>query len=114
MILAWIIPTAIGAGLFTLAAGASILTVLAAVVTAPLAAIHPLLGAKVVVMAVGIVEAWRRHPSVADCEQLPEDIQSFKGFWRNPVTPILLIAVASGAGTALGFAIGVGWVTSLL
>jgi pheromone shutdown-related protein TraB len=114
MVLAWIIPTAIGAGLFTLVAGASIFTVLAAIGVSPLAAIHPLLGAKIVVMAVGIVEAWRRHPSVADCERLPEDIQSFRGFWRNPVTRILLIAVASGIGTAIGFAIGVGWVASLL
>jgi pheromone shutdown-related protein TraB len=114
MILAWIIPTAIGAGLFTLVAGASIFTVAAAIAAAPLAAIHPLLGAKIVVMVVGVVEAWRRRPSVADCEALPEDIQSFRGFWRNPVTRILLIAVASGIGTAIGFAIGVGWVTSLL
>ncbi len=114
MVLAWIIPTAIGAGLFTLVAGASIFTILTAIAVSPLAAIHPLLGAKIVVMAVGIVEAWRRHPSVADCERLSEDIQSFKGFWRNPVTRILLIAVASGVGTAIGFAIGVGWVASLL
>ena len=47
-------------------------------------------------------------------ERLPEDIQSWRGFWRNPVTRILLIAVASGIGTAAGFWVGVGWVASLL
>ena len=84
---------------------------LTALVVAPIAAIHPLLGTG---MVVGVVEAWRRKPSVADCERLPEDIQTLRGFWRNPVTRILLIAVASGLGTAVGFWVGVGWVASLL
>ncbi|MGE0401482.1 MAG: TraB/GumN family protein [Kofleriaceae bacterium] len=111
MMLAWILPTSIGAGGLTLLAGGSLLTVLAAFVVAPIAAIHPMLGTG---MVTGIVEAWRRKPCVADCERLPDDIQSFKGFWRNPVTRILLIAVASGIGTAVGFWVGVGWVASLL
>jgi len=111
MMLAWILPTSIGAGALTLLAGGSILTVLAALVIAPIAAIHPLLGTG---MVTGVVEAWRRKPNVADCERLPEDIQSWRGFWRNPVTRILLIAVASGIGTAVGFWVGVGWVASLL
>ena len=111
MMLAWILPTSICAAGLTLLAGGSILSVLSALVVAPIAAIHPLLGTG---MVVGVVEAWRRRPSVADCERLPEDIQSMRGFWRNPVTRILLIAVASGIGTAVGFWIGVGWVASLL
>jgi pheromone shutdown-related protein TraB len=111
MMLAWILPTSIGAGALTLLAGGSILSVLSALVVAPIAAIHPLLGTG---MVVGVVEAWRRKPSVADCERLPDDIQTLRGFWRNPVTRILLIAVASGLGTAGGFWVGVGWVASLL
>ncbi|CAN5714211.1 TraB/GumN family protein [soil metagenome] len=111
LMLAWILPTSIGAGGLTLLAGGSPFSVLSALLVAPIAAIHPLLGTG---MVVGVVEAWRRKPSVADCERLPEDIQSLKGFWRNPVTRILLIAVASGIGTAVGFWIGVGWVASLL
>jgi pheromone shutdown-related protein TraB len=111
MMLAWILPTSIGAGSLTLLAGGSILSVLSALVVAPIAAIHPLLGTG---MVVGVVEAWRRKPNVADCERLPDDVQSLKGFWKNPVTRILLIAVASGIGTAVGFWVGVGWVASLL
>jgi len=111
MMLAWILPTSICAAGMTLIAGGSVLSVGSALVVAPVAAIHPLLGTG---MVVGVVEAWRRRPSVADCERLPEDIQSMRGFWRNPVTRILLIAVASGIGTAVGFWIGVGWVASLL
>ena len=111
MMLAWILPTSIGAGVMTLFAGGSILSIASALVVAPVAAIHPLLGTG---MVVGVVEAWRRKPSVADCERLPDDVQSLRGFWRNPVTRILLIAVASGIGTAVGFWVGVGWVASLL
>ncbi len=111
LMLAWILPTSIGAGGLTLLAGGSLLSVASALLVAPIAAIHPLLGTG---MVVGVVEAWRRKPSVADCERLPEDIASLKGFWRNPVTRILLIAVASGIGTAVGFWVGVGWVASLL
>jgi len=111
MMLAWVLPTSIGAAGLTLLAGGSILTVLTALVVAPIAAIHPLLGTG---MVVGIVEAWRRKPSVLDCERLPDDIQTLRGFWRNPVTRILLIAVASGLGTAGGFWVGVVWVAKLL
>jgi pheromone shutdown protein TraB len=111
IMLAWVLPTSIGAGGLTLLAGGSLASVASALVVAPIAAIHPLLGTG---MVVGVVEAWRRKPSVADCERLPDDIQSLKGFWRNPVTRILLIAVASGIGTAVGFWVGVGWVASLL
>jgi pheromone shutdown protein TraB len=63
-------------------------------------------------MVVGVVEAWRRKPGVVDCEQLPEDIQTWRGFWRNQVTRILLIAVASGIGTAVGFWVGVTYVVT--
>jgi pheromone shutdown-related protein TraB len=111
MMLAWVLPTSIGAGSMTLIAGGSLFSVISAIVVSPIAAIHPLLGTG---MVVGVVEAWRRKPSVADCERLPDDVQTLRGFWRNPVTRILLIAVASGIGTAVGFWVGVGWVASLL
>lgn len=111
MMLAWIAPTSIGAGLCTLLGGGHLLTILTAVIAAPIAAIHPLIGTA---MFTGLVEAWLRRPSVADCERLPDDIQSFRGFWRNPVTRILLIAVLSGIGTAVGFWVGVTWVASLI
>ncbi|MEZ4367322.1 MAG: TraB/GumN family protein [Kofleriaceae bacterium] len=111
MMLAWIVPTGVGAALLTALGGGHVLSVLTALVVAPIAAIHPLLGTG---MVVGVVEAWRRRPGVRDCEQLPEDIQTFRGFRRNPVTRILLIAVLSGLGTAVGFWVGVAWVATLI
>jgi pheromone shutdown-related protein TraB len=109
--LAWIIPTSAGAGLFTAIAGGSPFSVGAAMLASPVARVYPLVRTGIVV---GIVEAWRRKPSVVDCERLPDDTQSLRGFWRNPVTRILIIAVAAGLGALLGFAIGVGWLASRL
>lgn len=111
VVMAWVAPTSIGAGLLTLLTGGSLLTVLTAIVVAPIAAIHPLLATA---MVTGVVEAWRRKPSVADCEALAEDTQSLRGFWRNPVTRTLIVAIASGLGTAIGMWIGVGYVVKML
>jgi pheromone shutdown protein TraB len=39
---------------------------------------------------------------------LQDDVETMKGFWRNPVTRILIIAVSGSLGALLGFAVGVG------
>lgn len=109
--LAWIVPTSVGAGLFTLVGGGSLLSVLAALVVAPVARIYPLVRTSIVV---GIVEVWRRKPSVADCESLPDDVQTVRGFRRNQVLRVFTVAILSGLGALLGFVVGVGWVASLL
>ena len=103
--LAWIIPTSLCAGAATLVTGGSLFTVISAIVAAPIARLYPLVRTAVVV---GIVEAWRRKPSVQDCERLQDDVETMKGFWRNPVTRILIIAVSGSLGALLGFAVGVG------
>lgn len=105
-----ILPTSIGAGLLTLLAGGKPLSVLTAIVVAPIAAIHPLLGTA---MVVGVVEAWLRRPTVADCERLPDDVTTLRGYWRNPVSRILIVAVASGLGTAIGMWVVAAWIASL-
>jgi pheromone shutdown-related protein TraB len=107
--LTWALPISITAALATLLGGGKLLSVLAAFVAAPPAALHPLIGTG---MVVGVVEAWLRRPTVRDCERLPDDMQSLKGFWRNPVTRILLVATLSGIGTMLGMWIGTAWVVS--
>jgi pheromone shutdown-related protein TraB len=102
--LAWIVPTSAGAALFTLLGGGSPLSALAALVVAPIARIYPLVRTGIVV---GIVEAWRRKPTVVDCERLQIDAQSMRGFWRNKVTRILIVATLAGLGALLGFLVGV-------
>ena len=111
VITALVLPTSVGAGLLTLLAGGKPLSVLTAIAVAPVAAIHPLLGTG---MVVGVVEAWRRKPTVVDCERLPDDVATIRGAFKNPVSRILIVAIASGLGTALGMWLGVGWFVSLL
>ena len=51
----------------------------------------------------GLVEAFSRKPKVKDFENLPNDILSIKGFWRNKVTRILLVVVVfTNLGSAAG------------
>jgi pheromone shutdown protein TraB len=111
VVMALVLPTSIGAGALTLLGGGTLASVLTAVVVAPIAAVHPLLGTG---MVVGVVEAWRRKPTVIDCERLPDDIASWRGFRRNPVLRILLVAVLSGLGTMIGMWVGAAWIASRL
>jgi pheromone shutdown protein TraB len=109
--LAWIVPTCTLAGVFTLAAGGTLASTVTAIVAAPIERIIPILRSTIVV---GVVEAWRRKPSVADCERLAEDTQTVRGFFRNRVTRVLIVALSAGIGTAIGFWLGVGYVASRL
>lgn len=111
VVLTWALPISICASVLTLLAGGKMLSVATAFVVAPLCAIHPLVGTG---MITGVTEAWLRKPTVRDCERLPDDIATLKGFWRNPVTRILLVATAGGLGTMAGMWIGTAWVVSMV
>jgi len=111
IVFTWALPISICAAVATLLGGGKLLSVGSAFLVAPLAAIHPLIGTG---MVVGVVEAWLRKPTVRDCEQLPNDIATVRGFWRNPVTRILLVATLSGLGTMLGMWVGTAWVFTTL
>ena len=73
-----------------LIAGGHILTALTAFVMTPITSLNPLLAAG---WFAGIVEATLRKPKVKDFEDIAEDTATFKGFFRNGVTRILLIVV---------------------
>jgi pheromone shutdown protein TraB len=65
-------------------------------------------------MVSGLLEAWLRKPTVADCERIQEDITSLRGIYKNQFTRVLLVAVASTLGSALGAWIGATWVITLI
>jgi len=66
------------------------LSILTAFIMAPITSLNPLIAAG---WFAGIVEAIIRKPKVSDFENLSEDTSSFKGFFKNRVTKILLIVV---------------------
>jgi len=99
MIIWWIAANAILAGIGAIIALAHPATILSSMIAAPLTSLNPLIAAGWVS---GLVEAFSRKPKVKDLENLPEDILSFRGFWKNKVTRILLVVVFTNLGSSIG------------
>ncbi len=111
MLVAWAAPTSLGCAVFAAAAAAHPLTVLGALIAAPLATLIPRIGAGTVV---ALVETWVRRPTPADCEEIPTSITSIRGWYRNPATRTLLVFLLSSLGASIGMIIGAIWVVSLV
>lgn len=102
-ITAWVLwngtLSAIGAAI----AFAHPLAIVTAFLVAPISSLNPLLAAG---WFSGLTEAYFRKPNVKDFKSLSEDVESFKGFWRNRVTRILLVVVLTNLGSGIGTFIG--------
>lgn len=99
LIFIWVAINGGLAALGALLARAHPLTVLSAVVAAPLTSLNPTVAAG---MVTGLVESWLRKPRVSDLENLRFDITTLKGWFRNPATRILLVFFFSNLGSAVG------------
>jgi pheromone shutdown-related protein TraB len=99
MVVLWSLCTGALAGLGAALALAHPATVLSSVIVAPFTTLHPMIAAGWIS---GMVEAFSRKPKVKDLESLPNDILSFKGFWRNKVTRILLVVAFTNLGASVG------------
>jgi pheromone shutdown-related protein TraB len=75
------------------------LTILSAMIAAPLTSLNPAIAAG---MVTGIVESWLRKPKVSDLERLRDDATTLKGWFKNPATRILLVFFFSNLGSAIG------------
>ncbi|MGC9321403.1 MAG: TraB/GumN family protein [Kosmotogaceae bacterium] len=102
-ILSWILWNGSLSALGTIAALGHPLSILTAFLVAPVSSLNPLLAAG---WFAGLVEALVRKPKVSDFENLNEDVNSFKGFWKNRVTKVLLIVVFANVGSSVGTFIG--------
>ncbi len=85
------------------------LAVLAALVAAPFTSLNPMIAAGWVA---GLVQAWARRPMVADLERLPQDILTVRGFWRNPVSRVLLVVILANLGSTLGTFVAGSWIAA--
>ena len=106
MLYAWIIPNSVLAGLAAIIARAKFLTVVVSILASPITSLNPAIGAG---MVAGLLEAYLRKPTVADCELINEDALSLKGVYRNPFLHVLLVFLLVQIGSALG-----GWVGGFL
>lgn len=108
-IVIWVGVTGTLAALGALCALAHPLTILSAFLAAPITTLHPAIAAGWVS---GLVEAWLRPPSVGDFETLPEALETFRGFMRNPVIRILLVVVLTNVGSSLGTFVAIPWIAA--
>jgi len=99
MIFWWVLVHGICAGIGTLIVLPHPLTLVSAMVAAPITSLNPMIAAGWVA---GLVEAFLRKPKVGDLEDLSDDILSAWGFWRNKVTRILLVVVFANLGSSVG------------
>lgn len=107
----WVLVNGTLSAIGSLLALAHPVTIAAAFLGAPITSLNPTIG---VGLVTGIVEAALRKPRVTDFENLPEDLLSFRGFFRNRITHILLVFLFSSIGSSLGTFIGIPYLTSLL
>jgi len=102
-IISWVLWNGSLAALGTLAALAHPLSILTAFAIAPISSLNPLLAAG---WFAGLVEALIRKPNVKDFESLSDDVMSFKGFWKNKVTKVLLVVILANIGSTVGTLVG--------
>ncbi len=99
LVLQWIV---INGGLSALGAALAFahpVSILTALLAAPLTSLNPTIGAG---MVVGIVESYIRKPKVADFESMREDIAHFSMWWKNGVIRVFLIFFFSSLGSFIG------------
>ena len=111
MLMRWLIIhgglAAVGAAL----ALAHPLTILIALVGAPIGTLNPF---GKIGLFTGVAEAFLRKPRVKDVENLSEDVASFRGFYTNRVTHILIVFFLSTLGAAVGNMITIPWWLTML
>ena len=95
----WVVINGGFAALGALIARAHPLTILSAMVAAPLTSLNPAVAAG---MVTGLVESALRKPKVSDLEKLRDDVTTVKGWFKNPATRILLVFFFSNLGSAIG------------
>ena len=74
-------------------------TIIGAFIAAPITSLNPTIGAGMVTAA---IETYMRKPKVEDFSRLRSDTTHLKGWWRNPVTRVLLVFILSTLGSAAG------------
>ena len=98
MIKTWFIYNGVLSGIGAMVAGAHPITILSAMLAAPFTSLNPTIAAG---MVAALVETMLRKPKVHDFEALQTDAMQLKGWWKNPVTRILLIFLLTNLGSAI-------------
>lgn len=95
----WFMVNGVLSALGALAALAHPLTIVLSFLAAPFTSLNPTIGVGIVT---GLFEGFIRRPRVKDFENLPEDILTIKGFYRNRFIHALVVFFLSSVGSAIG------------
>lgn len=109
--LAWILANGTLSSLGALIAFGHPLTIASAFVAAPITSLNPMIGAGFVT---ALVQAFAAAPTVRDMEKISDDMATFKGWWRNRMTRLMLVFLFSNLGSALGTLVSFHWLKNLL
>jgi len=99
LVLTWVAINGSLSALGAACARAHPLTIITALLAAPLTSLNPTIGAG---MVTGAVEAWLRKPKIADFESLRDDLIKLSGWWKNRVARVFLVFFLSNVGSAVG------------
>jgi len=96
---AWVLWTGVLAAMFTALSFGHPLSILTSLVAAPFTTLNPLIACGWVT---GLVEATIRKPVVQDINNIPKDIFTVKGFFKNRFLKVLLIVIMANIGSSIG------------
>lgn len=99
MVLSWLLWNGVLAAAGAALAGGHVVTILAALASAPFTSLTPVVGVGVVA---GLVQAALQKPKVLDMEKLQDDAASLKGWYRNRILRVLLVFLLSSIGSSIG------------
>jgi pheromone shutdown-related protein TraB len=95
----WILINGILTALGCILALGHPLTIPAGFIAAPITSLNPMIGAG---MVTGLVQILLVRPKVLDIEKAVDDASTFKGWWKNRLTRVLLVTVFASIGSAIG------------
>ena len=99
MLSTWVLWNGIPSAVLSIVALAHPVTIIISFLAAPFTSLCPFIG---VGFVSGIVQAVICKPRVRDMENLSEDVQSIKGFYRNRILRVLLVFILSSVGSSIG------------
>lgn len=99
LLLQWVVATAVLGAVGCALAGGHPLSILVAAVASPITPLHPALASGTLS---ALTEAALRKPTHADFMALRDDVQTWRGWWRNRVARVLLNFFLTSLGTAIG------------
>ncbi len=107
----WILINGIPSSLGTLLAFGHPLTILSALLAAPVTSLTPVIGAGYVA---AFVQAYIKPPVVKEFQNVAQDAAKLKCWWKNRLLRIFLVFIMAGLGSAIGTYVGAAEIISNL